>query len=71
MKTQLVRDLCGVHGIWQILLVREDQQNLKTIDEEGGQNIIKDTRGIFTASLSSSSASIRINSSLASPTLSL
>merc|ERR1719510_2402662 len=27
VKTQLVRDLCGVHGIWQILLVREDQQN--------------------------------------------
>ena len=30
VKAQLVRDLCGVHCIWQILLVGEDQQNLKT-----------------------------------------
>ena len=29
VKAQLVRDLCRVHCIWQILLVGEDQQNLK------------------------------------------
>ena len=29
VQTQLVSDLGGVHCIWQILLVGEDQQNLK------------------------------------------
>ena len=29
VKAQLVRDLCRVHCIWQILLVGEDEQNLK------------------------------------------
>ena len=38
VKAQLVRDLCGVHCIWQILLVGEDQQNLKT------KNMIVDLR---------------------------
>jgi len=31
MKTQLVCDLCGVHGVWQILLVGKDQK--KSISE--------------------------------------
>ena len=29
VKAELVRDLCRVHCIWQILLVGEDQQNLR------------------------------------------
>ena len=74
VKTQLVRDLCCVHCIWQILLVSEDQQNLKNyIVKRSYIWSLKEEENIksLTASLSSSSASILISSSRASPTLSL
>ena len=77
VKTQLVRDLCCVHCIRQILLVSEDQQNLKN-DVVKSRYVYhklslkeKEIIKSLTASLSSSSASILISSSRASPTLSL